>query len=37
MKKHWYDYQWIVELTYMALVFSTFCLPGWVCCSFASR
>lgn len=21
MKKHWYDYQWIVELTYMALVF----------------
>ena len=26
MKKHWYDYQWIVELTYM-LGMLFFCIP----------
>lgn len=37
MKKRWYDYLWIVELTYMALGFSISCLPGWAWSSFAFR
>lgn len=29
MKKHWYDYMWILSLTYLILGFSILCLHGW--------
>lgn len=36
-KKKWYDYLWILSLTYLILGFLISYLPGWVFCVFLSR
>ena len=35
MKKHWYDYLWVLSAVYLALGFFNILLLGWGCSVFS--